>query len=125
MTVAVTVTVRQTGMGSHRPDCRPPRREKRTEPGRAYDLFTASLVRHHPASRILQNTLLAKESTYSNIRHMIVSTLPQSVHRSIVSLFQLPSSSNPSGHRQPTLGVIFMLYRNKLPVFVVSVYLLS
>ena len=41
---------------------------------------TVSLVSHDPASRDLRNTLLMKESRYSNSRHIIVTALPQSVH---------------------------------------------
>ena len=44
------------------------------------DIGTVSLVSRDPASRDLRNTLLMKDSTYSNIRHIIVTALPQSVH---------------------------------------------
>ena len=76
-------------------------------------------------SSIFGNTLLTKESTYSNIRHIIVTELPSSVHEKILS-------SNGAFHRSlhpvivsPLWGVVYILYRNKLPIFVVSVYLLS
>ena len=49
-------------------------------------------------------TFRTKESTYSNIRHIVVFALTRRGWTCICDCHLLSSSSNPSGHRQPTLG---------------------
>ena len=65
---------------------------------------TVRLVSRDPAGRDFLTTFRTKERTYSNIRHIIVTALSRRGLPGIFDLLWLPSSSNPSGHRQPTLG---------------------
>ena len=65
---------------------------------------TVSLVSRDPASRDFLTTFRTKESTYSTMRHTIVTALSRRGLPGIFDLLWLPSSSNPSGHPRPTLG---------------------
>ena len=63
-----------------------------------------SLVSRVPAGRDFLTTFRTKESTYSSIRDIIVTALIRRGQNRIFDLLQSSSSSNPSGHRRPTLG---------------------
>ena len=58
-------------------------------------------------SRILEDTLLTKESTYSDFRRIILTALTRRGRSSIFWLLYLSSLFASFGHRQPTVGGLF------------------